>query len=72
MKYLVCRVEKLSDSEERFKNPYDLGFRKWHETFELAKKEAQRLCEKENCEFAIFSELGRAKPQPKTIFEDYR
>lgn len=71
MRYLVCKVDHENIEREKFKNPYSItGPRVWHETFEIAKLEAERLCLKENQEFAIFAEIGRIKPAPKTIFEN--
>ena len=68
MKYLVCRC--LDNG--RYQNPYDGSPRIWHESFEIAKQEAERLCQKEEKDFIIISEVARIKPQPKTVFEDYR
>jgi hypothetical protein len=71
MRYLVCKKVD-STCQCKYQNPYKDGMRVWHESFELAKKEADRLCEKEISDFVIFAEIGIVKPSPKTIFEDYR
>lgn len=68
MRHIVCRV--LDNGKHQ--NPYDGSPRIWHETFEIARTEAERLCLKEDKEFIILAEAGRIKPQPKTIIEDYR
>lgn len=74
MRYLVCR--KVDGKNQcSYANPYakdNNGMRVWHETFEIAYTEAERLCKKENDEFVIFAEMGVVKPSPKTIFQDYR
>ena len=69
MRYLVM---KIRPENGHIKNPYDGSPRIWHETFESAKSEAERLCLKEDCEFVILGEAGICYPQPKTIFKDCR
>lgn len=46
MKYAVVR-------EEHYMN-----FRTWHETYEEAEQEAERLCRKENVPFFILAAIG--------------
>ena len=67
MRYLVF---KIKSEDGRIQNPYDGSPRIWHETFEIAKEEAERLCLKEDKEFIILAEVGRINPQLKTIFQD--
>jgi hypothetical protein len=69
MRYLVFKIVQETG---RIRNPYDGSPRVWHETFEIAKAEAERLCLKEECEFIILAEAARVNPQPKTIFQDLR
>jgi len=47
MKYAVVR-------EEHYMN-----FKKWHETYQEAEQEAERLCRKENVPFFILATMGR-------------
>jgi hypothetical protein len=71
MRYLVCRFS-LENGKEKFKNPCDSNSRIWHDNFDSAKAEAERLSLKEYKEFRIFAELASINPSTKTIFKDFR
>ena len=68
MRYLIFKVMENGHC----RNPYEGSPRIWHTSFDLAKIEADRLCQKENMEFIILGEAARVSPAPKTVFKDCR
>ena len=44
-----------------------LQFQIWHDTFEDAKKEAERLANKDNKTFVVLKSVGLARPQKPPV-----